>query len=281
MLHWFSIKLHPWLLFAAPSAQFEEAINSQDLEKAKDILHDKFKDQKIGDDEDARKFVDFISKQSVDLQKTIYKSAPVNFFRQYDSKKQTTFHNLAAFQQNGVFSFDIGVEILEEIFQGRLDSDVIALRKILTQKENGTEPIKKVGKTAITQLEEIAKAQNLDKPIYITIEEKSGPVKNERNSSQTSTVTYYCKIECKFNGNTFEGEAGHKNILIKTNASKKNEAKNLAAEKALQPYDQVDASVNIQTTKKIKTPLGIAIYFNNIIFIGGCISTVYYPTIKL
>jgi hypothetical protein len=89
----------------------------------------------------------------------------------------------------------------------------------------------------------------------------------ERNSSQTSTVTYYCKIECKFNGNTFEGEAGHKNILIKTNASKKNEAKTLAAEKALQPYDQVDASVNIQTTKKIKTPLGIAIYFNNIIFI--------------
>ena len=141
---------------------------------------------------------------------------------------------------------------------------------------------KKVGKTAITQLEEIAKAQNLDKPIYITIEEKSGPVKNERDSSQTSTVTYYCKIECKFNGDTFEGEAGDKNILIKTNASKRNEAKNLAAEKALLPYDQVDASVNIQTTKKTKTPLGIAIYFNNIIFIGGCISTVfYYITQKL
>ena len=219
--------------------------------------------------------------QSADLQKTIYKSAPVNFFRQYDTKKQTTFHNLAAFKENGAPSFNKVVETLKEIFQDRSDNDKNALKKILTQKENGSEPIKKVGKTAITQLEEIAKAQNLDKPIYITIEEKSGPVKNERNSSQTSTVTYYCKIECKFNGDTFEGEAGDKNILIKTNASKKNEAKNLAAEKALLPYDQVDASVNIQTTKKTKTPLGIAIYFNNIIFIGGCISTVYYPQIKL
>ena len=205
----------------------------------------------------------------------------MNFFRQYDTKKQTTFHNLAAFKENGAPSFNKAVETLKEIFQDRSDNDKNALKKILTQKENGSEPIKKVGKTAITQLEEIAKAQNLDKPIYITIEEKSGPVKNERNSSQTSTVTYYCKIECKFNGDTFEGEAGDKNILIKTNASKRNEAKNLAAEKALLPYDQVDASVNIQTTKKTKTPLGIAIYFNNIIFIGGCISTVYYPQIKL
>ena len=53
------------------------------------------------------------------------------------------------------------VVVLHTDLQGRSDSDVIALRKILTQKENGSERIKKGGKTAIKQLEEIAKAQNL------------------------------------------------------------------------------------------------------------------------
>ena len=265
--------MHPYLLFAAPSDEFKEAIDSLYLNKAKEILHDKFKDQKIGDDEDARKFVDILSEQSVNLQKKIYKSAPVNFFRQFDSKKQTTFHNLAAFKENGSFSFDNGVEIMKEVFKSRTEKDKNALKKILTQKENGSEPIKKGGKTAIKQLEEIANARKLRKPIYITLDEETGKVQNERNPKQRSTVTYYCKIECRFNGETFKGEAGDKNILIKTNASKKNEAKNLAAEQALanlRPLDdQFDARENPQTTLKTKTPLGTAIYVNNIIFIQG------------
>ena len=149
-------------MFSAPLAEFKAAIDNQDLKRAKDILHDKFKDQKIGDDEDARKFVDILSEQSVNLQKKIYKSAPVNFFRQFDSKKQTTFHNLAAFKENGSFSFDNGVEIMKEVFKSRTEKDKNALKKILTQKENGSEPIKKGGKTAIKQLEEYAKAQKFD-----------------------------------------------------------------------------------------------------------------------
>ena len=111
-------------MFPASSAEFNEAIDSQDLEKAKDILREKFKAKKLGDDEDARKFVDVLSKQSVDIQKEICRSAPVNFFIQQDSKKQNTFHNLAAFQEHGegmplLGVWNKGVEILNATFQVR------------------------------------------------------------------------------------------------------------------------------------------------------------------
>ena len=106
-------------MFPAPSTKFKEAIDSDDLKKAKDILHDKFKDKKLGDDKDARKFVDILSEQSVDIQKEICKSAPVNFFIQQDSKKQNTFHNLAAFQEHGERRPLKGVEILCATFQVR------------------------------------------------------------------------------------------------------------------------------------------------------------------
>ena len=111
-------------MFPAPSTKFKEAIDSNDLKKAKDILHNKFKAKKLGDDGDARKFVDVLSKQSVDIQKEICKSAPVNFFIQQDSKKQNMFHNLAAFQEHGEGMplsgvWNRGVEILNATLQVR------------------------------------------------------------------------------------------------------------------------------------------------------------------
>ena len=178
----------------------------------------------------------------------------VNFFYQQDSNKQTTFHNIAASKEKCD-------NLLKKVFQDRSEREKGKLRNILTKTYNGKSKIP----TKINpdkQLEEFAKIKNVPVPNYSYPILREKEIPNKQNPTQKSTVLDFCECTCEFKKEIFTGEG-----------TKKNEAKQKAAEKALIKHK---LSYKARSTKneeaiqqqESQTPLDVAIEFENFEFIS-------------
>lgn len=222
----------------------------------KRIINEKFVDPIFGIDKDAAKFVEVLSKESLKIKTKIYKLAPLNFFYQQDPNKQTTFHNIAALEKKCD-------NLLNKLFQGLTDKENDKLWKILTKTNNGKcrNPAKI---NPDTQLEEFAKSHKNPLPNYSYHNLKEEEIQNAQNPDQKSKVTVYCECICEFKKETFKGEG-----------TKKNEARQNAAEKALIKHklsykrrSSKSEESTPESTKQSQTPLDVAIAFENFEFIS-------------
>ena len=246
--------------FPAPSDEFRNALDiakdEDNFEEVKRIINTKFKDQIFGIDKDAVKFVDLVLRQSLEIKTKIYKLAPLNFFYQQDPNKQTTFHNIAA-------SKDKCDNLLKVLFQGLTDKEEEKLWKILTKTNNGkSKNPPKINPD--TQLEEFAKRQNNTLPNYSYHNLEEEEIQNAQNPDQKTKVTVHCECICEFKNEQFEGVG-----------TKKNEARQNAAEKALLKHKlsyksrSADSEESTpESTKHSQTPLDVAIAFENFEFIS-------------
>ena len=248
--------------FPAPSDEFRNALDiakdEDNFEEVKRIINTKFKDQIFGIDKDAAKFVDLVLRQSLEIKTKIYKLAPLNFFYQQDPNKQTTFHNIAASEKKCD-------NLLKVLFQGLTDKEEEKLWKILTKTNNGkSKNPPKINPD--TQLEEFAKRQKNTLPNYSYHNLEEEEIQNAQNPDQKTKITVYCECICEFKNEPFKGVG-----------TKKNEARQNAAEKALLKhklsYNDRSADSEASTTgstKQSQTPLDVAIAFENFEFISKC-----------
>ena len=244
----------------APSHEFENALaiakKTNNFEEVERIINKKFKDQIFGVDKDAAKFVDLVSRESLEIKTKVYKLAPLNFFYQQDPNKQTTFHNIAASEKRCD-------NLLKVLFKDLTDKKEEKLRYILTKTNNGkSRNPPKINPD--TQLEEFAKRQKKTLPNYSYHNLKEEEIQNAQNPAQKSKVTIYCECICEFKKDKFKGVG-----------AKKNEARQDAAEKALLwhklSYKARSAEIEESTpksTKQSQTPLDVAIAFENFEFIS-------------
>ena len=114
------------------------------------------------------------------------------------------------------------------------------------------------------QLEEFAKRQKNPLPNYSYHNLEEEEIQNAQNPDQKTKVTVHCECICEFKNEPFKGVG-----------TKKNEARQNAAEKALLKHKlsykarSADSEESTpESTKQSQTPLDVAIAFENFEFVS-------------
>ena len=258
------------------SDNFKNALERKNLDEAIQILQQKF--DKVGNyDEDSSRFVDILSNHSMETKYKIYNAAPLNFFYQQDSNKQTTLHNLASLKTEGV-------DVLSKLLQNRSEEVKRKIQNILITHYNGkprgqgntkakfealqrNQSEARLAYNPVSELVELAKKNKSTAPKFKIISEVKEKISSNINGIvRESEHTTYCVYECEVLGQKFRGKGNKKNLAKNNSAAKALSA--LKNDKVVQVlYSRQITNID-SSSKRPQTPLDIAIENDHFGFIS-------------